>query len=186
MANERKLSAVVGFYDGPHEILEGMKKVKEANFRSIDAYTPFPVHGLEAAQGLKRSPLPWVTFFMGLTGCLAGFSLQYWTSAVDWPLIVGGKPFNSWPAFVPVMFELTILFGGVSTVLSLFAICRIPNMAKKTFDPGLTRDRFAIAIDADEKEASHGFKKFDENEAMDVLKRSGAKDVQKAFAEGWF
>src|SRR5579885_3487886 len=146
--NGRVLSGVIGFFPNAHATVEAMKKVRDARYQSFDAFTPFPVHGLEAAQGLKRSPLPYVTFVAGLTGCTVGFLLQYWTSAVDWPLNIGGKPFNSWPAFVPIMFELTVLFAGLCTVGAMFAFNGLPNVLRKAFDPGLTRDRYAIVIEA--------------------------------------
>src|SRR5689334_9955529 len=111
MSKGRQLAGVIGFYQDPHALLEATAKARDAKYKDFDAFTPYPVHGMDAAQGLKRSSLPFVTFAAGITGCSLGFLLQYWTSVVDWPLIVGGKPFNSWPAFVPVMFECTILFA---------------------------------------------------------------------------
>src|SRR4051812_44111838 len=90
----RRLAGVIGFFPSASTIVDGMKRIREAKYENFDAYTPFPVHGLEHAQGLKRSALPYVTFVAGLAGCTLGFLLQYWTSAVDWPLVVGGKPFN--------------------------------------------------------------------------------------------
>lgn len=192
---ERSLAGVLGFFDDSHALVHGMTQVRDARYQYFDAFTPFPVHGLEAAQGLKRSPLPWVTLFAGATGCSLGFLFQYWTSAIDWPLIVGGKPFNSWPAFVPIMFELTVLFAGLCTVGAMFAFNGLPNIKRRGFDPALTRDRFAILIEASGKleeddQAAQSkaaqFKKFDENEAMEFLKKAGAKEVRKVYAEGWF
>jgi hypothetical protein len=196
---ERRLAGVLGFYKDSHSLMEGMKKVRAANYKAIDAFTPFPVHGLEHAQGLKRSPLPYVTFAAGLTGFTCAVALQYWTSAVDWPLIVGGKPLWSWPAFVPIMFELTVLFGALATVGAMFLINGLPNQRRKAFDPSLTRDRFAIVIEAPHK-AHHGhgdedeeedlkadrFKPFDEREVTSFLKQAGADEVRSVYAEGWF
>jgi hypothetical protein len=152
-----------------------MKKIKAENFQNFDAYTPFPVHGLDHAQGLKRSPIPYVTFVAGITGTACAFALQYWTSAVDWPINVGGKPFNSWPAFVPVMFEVTILFAGLSTFGALLFFCKLPNLKRKAFDPEITRNKFAIMIE----DAS-------EQEATDALKKAGASGIRSVRFEGWF
>lgn len=209
-ANAKSLAGVVGFFSGPEALLEATRKVRDANYQYFDAFTPFPVHGLEAAQGLKRSPLPWVTFGAGLTGFVLGFLLQYWTSAVDWPINVGGKPFNSWPAFVPVMFETTVLIGGLATVGAMFFLNGLPNTRRKAFDSAITRDRFALMIEAppkprasifashgdedeEEQEArerarkqSAGFKAFDEAEATEFLKRVGATEVRSVPSEGWF
>lgn len=198
----RPLAGVVGFFDHPNQLIGAMSEVRKANYERFDAYTPFPVHGLDAAQGLKRSPLPFVTLIAGLTGCGLAFLFEYWTSAVDWPLIVGGKPFNSWPAFVPIMFELTVLLGGLSTVAAMFAINGLPNIRRKGFDRAITRDRFALAIEvptrsgAGEDEADElsekekariaKFKRFDPVEATEFLQKLGARDVRVVYEEGWF
>lgn len=190
----RQLAGVLGIYQDPHELLLAAAKVRDENYQSFDAFTPYPVHGLDAAQGLKRSPLPFVTFSAGLTGCVLGFLLEYWTSVVDWPLIVGGKPFNSWPAFVPVMFECTILFAGLATVAGMFIMNRLPNHHQKAFDPRLTKDRFALIISAppplkdpdDESGVKLKYKPFNESEAQEFLKKTGAKEVKSVYAEEWF
>lgn len=193
----RQLAGVIGFYQDPHALVEATEKVKNAKYKDFDAFTPYPVHGLDAAQGLKRSPLPFITFSAGITGCTLGFLLQYWTSVIDWPLIVGGKPLNSWPAFVPVMFECTILFAGLSTVAGMFILNGLPNHRKKAFDPGLTRDRFALVIEApreespgDDDEKSKAiqakFKTFNESEALEFLKKTGAQEVKSVYTEEWF
>ena len=195
MANgDREISGVVGFFENPVALMDGMNKVREAGYRSFDAFTPFPVHGLDDAQGLKRSPIPYVTFIMGLTGCTLAFLFQWWTSAVDWAVNIGGKPFNSWPAFVPVMFEVTVLFAGISTFLSVFWFNRLPNVKKKSFDPAITRDRFAIKIDSpggdeDLNALVHHdteYKAFSEQEAKDFLSKAGATEVRTVYVEGWF
>jgi hypothetical protein len=200
MANQTDrnyLAGVIGFFEDTDTLIQATAKVREANYQHFDTFTPYPVHGLEAAQGLKRSPLPFVTLAAGLTGCTLGFLLQYWTSVIDWPLNVGGKPFNSWPAFIPVTFECTILFAGLATVGAMFLLNGLPNIRRKAFDPGLTRDRFAIVIEApleielDEEEArsknvGKQFKPFQESEAAEFLRKSGAKEVKSVYTEGWF
>ena len=201
--SEKELAGVIGFFRGPQALIEATRKVREANYENFDAFTPYPVHGLNEAQGLQRSPLPFVTFSAGLTGCSLGFLLQYWTSVIDWPLIVGGKPFNSWPAFVPIMFECTILFAGLATVAGMFILNALPNHKKKAFDPRITRDRFALVIEApaikiDEDEQGYEteksnlrakqktFKSFHESEAQEFLKKVGAQEVKSVYTEEWF
>lgn len=194
----RRLAGVLAFFDTPDQLLAATRKVREQNYEKWDVFTPYAIHGLDQAQGLRRSAIPYVTFIAGLTGCLLAFLFQYWTSAVDWPLNVGGKPFNSWPAFVPVMFELTVLFGGLCTVAAMFAFNGLPNVGRKTFDPSLTRDRYAIVIEApipkevDPQASQAGpakpsrFKAFSEKEAAQFLERLGAREVRSVYAEGWF
>ena len=186
--NGPALHGVIGFFDGPAALVEATQKVREAEYPDFDAYTPYPVHGLDAAQGLKRSPIPFVTMAAGITGCSCGFLLQYWTSVVDWPLNVGGKPFNSWPAFVPVMFELTILFAGLSTVAAMFILNGLPNHRRKAFDPRITQDRFALVIEMPSEKSRAGKKTkiFDAAEAEGFLKKLGAKEVKSVYSEGWF
>jgi len=203
-AQARPLAGVVGFFDGPAPLIEAVKKVRAANYESFDAYTPYPIHGLEKVQGLKRSPLPFVTLGAGLTGFMCAVMLQYGTSVISWPLNVGGKPLWSWPAFVPIMFELTILFAGLATVGAMFLINGFPNTKKRAFDPNITRDRFAVMIDApklktaeelEDMEAAEiaryekklaAFKKFEEQEALQFLKGLGAVEVKSVEERGWF
>jgi hypothetical protein len=166
----------LGYFDGPAPLVEAMAKVRDSKFESYDAYTPFPVHGLDEAQGLKRSFLPYIVFFFGTVGFILAFALQYWTSAVDWPINVSGKPFNSWPAFVPVMFEVTVLLAGISNFVGMILLCKLPNITSKAFDPGLTRDKFALIIEAP----------VEESEAQTFLNSIGAKDVRPVYQEGWF
>ncbi|MBI4925941.1 MAG: DUF3341 domain-containing protein [Bdellovibrio sp.] len=179
-SNHKKLSGVVGIFDEPHALIMATKKTREFGFKYFDAFTPYPVHGLEVAAGLKRSPIPYVTFVFGLAGCVLAFLYQYWTSAIDWALNVGGKPYNSWPAFVPIMFEVTILLGGLSTVAALFIFCGLPNLKKKAFDLSITRDRFALMIEIQNLDEKDNLKK-----TKEFLQSVGAKEVREVYEEGW-
>lgn len=199
-----KLAGVVGFFDSPQAIIEATKKIRAANYESFDCFTPYPIHGLDKIQGLKRSPLPFITMGAGMTGFMCAVALQGWTSVIDWPLNVGGKPFWSWPAFVPVFFELTVLFAGLCTVGGMFLLNGLPNMKKKSFDPNITRDRFAIMIDAPVRKSQEeleemeddavarykaqfaGFKAFSEQEATQFLKSVGATETRSVPVQGWF
>ncbi|OFZ19624.1 MAG: hypothetical protein A2X94_17435 [Bdellovibrionales bacterium GWB1_55_8] len=176
MNSGKNFAGVIGFFDEPRALLEATRQVRDANFARFDSFTPYPVHGMDAAQGIKRSRIPYVTFVAGLCGFLFAFWFQYWTMAVDWPLNVGGKPFNSWPAFVPVMFELTVLVAGLSTLVAMLYFNRLPNVFRRGFDPSITRDRFALLI---EPPAS-------EKEATEFLEQIGAKEVRAVYAQGWF
>jgi hypothetical protein len=184
----RTLEGVVGFFKDPHALIEATKKIREANFEVFDTFTPYPVHGLEKAQGLKRSPLPYVTFGAGLTGFLCANLLQIWTSAIDWPINVGGKPMVSLPAFVPVMFELTVLFGGLATVAGMLLFNGLPNTRKRAFDASITRDRFALFIGTPAKKGdkTSSFREFSEADASQLLRQVGAEEVRSVYTEGWF
>jgi hypothetical protein len=138
---------IVTLFDREDEILRATAAARQEGFEIVDVFTPYPVHGLDQAMGLGRSRLPWVCFVLGLAGAAGTGWLQYWASAVDWPIDVGGKPWHSWPAFVPVMFEVMVLFAGVGTVLFFIGWAGLrPGRGSAVSDLGVTDDRFALAI----------------------------------------
>lgn len=141
---------MVGIWADEHKLISAAEKTRQHGFRLFDAISPFPVHGLAAAVGVKRSWIPWVTFIMGITGTTVGWAFQYFVAAVDWPLIIGGKPYHSLPAFAPVMFELTILFGALSSVAACFIVCGLPKVNPPVIDPDLTCDKFALFVPEDD------------------------------------
>ena len=129
------------------DLLRATVAARASGYRIIDAYTPFAVHGLDRAMGLRPSRLTWVCFLCGLFGAAFMAWFQFWTSAVDWPINVGGKPWNSWPAFVPVVFEAAVLLGGLGVVFAMFARCGlVPGRGPKLPGAGVTDDRFILAV----------------------------------------
>ena len=141
-----KSHGAVAYFKTPNEILNAAKAARAKGFKNFDTYTPFPIHGMEDAIGLKPSIVPWATFVCGLTGFLLATHLQIWTSAMDWPINVGGKPMISGPAFIPIMFELTVLLGGLGTAAFMFFLNGLPNLRPNPFDLRTTDDRFALYI----------------------------------------
>lgn len=135
---------LAGIWSNEKTFLSAIKALKQKGYKKISTITPCPVHGLEDLLEIKRSWIPWVTFVFGTTGCLFGLWFTWWTSAVDWPLIVGGKPFWSLPAFIPVIFECTILLGALSSVGALLYACGIPSVDPPVLDKDLTSHKFAI------------------------------------------
>jgi len=133
------------YFDYPHGRFEAAEKARDAEFEDWDAFSPFPIHHIEFAMGLGRSWLPWVTFGAGGTGFLLANAMQFGMLTFDWPMIIGGKPYAPWPSFVPIMFELTVLIGGVTTALVMLiaAGCFRPP---KIIDPEITNDRFVLWI----------------------------------------
>lgn len=177
---------LVGYFVDDDNILAATKATREAGLPIYDCYTPFPVHGLDAAQGLPRSWMTYACFLLAATGFLTSMFLQSYTQAVNlwdiklgisepvwsgWPLNVGGKPFLPMTAFVPVLFELAVLFAGVGTALTLLAgLGLYPGNKPKFTLPGTTDDRFALVIDP----AANGF---DETRARELLNRHGATEI---------
>ena len=135
---------VAGVWSDESSFLSAIKALKQKGYKNILAITPCPVHGLEELLEIKRSWIPWVTFIFGLSGCLFGLWFTWWTSAVNWPLIIGGKPFWALPSFIPVIFECTILLGALSSVGALFYACGLPSVDPPVLDKDLTSHKFAV------------------------------------------
>lgn len=168
----KRISGVVGFWSDDHEMVGAAHKMREAGYKHFDAITPFPVHGMEEAVGIKRSIIPWVTFTAAITGGSLGLLMQYWMSAVDWPLNIGGKPYFSLPAFIPIVFELTILFAALSSVAAMFILNRLPQVNPPIIDPDLTCNRFALWVP--ETEPGYSAEKVES-----FLKQIGAEETRK-------
>src|SRR5215467_15027378 len=111
-----RIYGVLAEFDTPEQLVHAAEKVREAGYHRMDAYTPFPVEGLAQAMGLKRNHVPLITMLGGLAGGIGGFAFQYWAAAVTYPMNIGGRPLNSWPAFIPVTFELTVLGASLCAV----------------------------------------------------------------------
>jgi len=171
MAN-RSIGGIAGIWTEEHVVISAAAKTREAGFVKFDAITPYPVHGMEEACGIKRSWIPYVTFIAGATGLLFGLWLTWWTSAVNWPINVGGKPMFSWPAFVPIMFELTILFAALCSVAALFYVTKMPRIDPPTIDPDLTSHKFAIFVPQNDVG-------YDEVKIERLFKEWGAAEVKK-------
>jgi len=122
-------------------LVDAAKRTHEAGYQRIDAYSPFPIEGLPEELGFHRNSVPLVVLIGGIVGGLTGYLMQYWMSAVDYPLNIGGKPAHSWPAFIVITFEMTILFAGVSAVLGMLALNGLPM----PYHPVFNVPRFALA-----------------------------------------
>jgi len=158
------------------DLLRAVRKARSEMFRVYDVFTPFPVHGLDEAMGIRRTRLPKVTLLAGLTGLAAALTLQFYTNVLDWPLNVGGKPDNSTLAFIPISFELTVLFGGLATVAALLLRARLyPGKQVWLPDPGVTDDVFALVLRKPSDDESH-------QRAVALLKGCGAASVVESEA----
>ena len=157
------------------ELYHACERVRDAGFTRWDAHTPFPVHGLDKAMGLRRSPLPWIVLAMGLTGAALGFGLQAWVHMSAYPLVISGKPFFSWPAFIPITFELSVLFGALGAVFGMLGLNRLPMhnhplFQSRVFDRA-TDDAFFISIESWDP-------RFDPSATGKLLESLGARSVE--------
>ncbi len=143
---------VMGEFATPEELIRAVEKVREAGYRRLDAYAPFPVEGLSEALGLKRNLVPAITLLGGLGGGLTGFFFQVWANVSSYPMNIGGRPLNSWPAFIPVTFELTILGAAISAVFGMLALNKLPQPHHPVFNvhrfTHASSDRFFVCIES--------------------------------------
>ena len=163
---------VFGLWDDEALFLKASQKIVASGYKDIEAITPYPVHHLDKALNLKRSSIPWVTFIFGLLGFGFGTWFTWWTSAVSWPINIGGKPMWSLPAFVPIIFELTILFAALSSVGALIVACGLPRLNPKILDPDLTSHKFALMVFKDDS-------KYEKEALEKLLKAEGAESVKE-------
>ena len=139
-------------FDDPTSLVTATERAYGAGYRRMDAYSPFPIEELHHALGEGHTRLPLIVLIGGLCGCLGGYGLQYWSSVIAYPLNVGGKPLHSWPAFIPVTFECTILVAALSAVLGMLALNGLPQPYHPVFNvprfSGASQDRFFLVIEA--------------------------------------
>ena len=169
MAKEK---GILGIFDSTDKLIAGIKKVRGINVRDMDAFTPFPDHHVIEALGLKSSKIPFATLFFGLLGAGLLFWFQTWVAAYAWPVNIGGKPFISWPAFIPITFEGMVLIGGIMTVVTLFAVIKLPNFSNAVLDDRLTDDRFGLFI-------SETDPFFDGDKIENLLKECNVSEIKK-------
>ena len=139
-------------FETPTELVEACKAAYAEGYREMDAYSPFPIEEASEAIGVHRSAVPLVTLLGGLLGGLSGFALQYWINVIDYPLNIGGRPYDSWPAFIVPTFEMTILFAGLVGTFGMFAMNGLPRPYHPVFNVDqfskVTRDRFFLCVEA--------------------------------------
>lgn len=169
------LFGVLARFGSPRDLYQACEHVRDAGYTRWDAHTPFPVHGLDRAMGLRRSRLPWIVLVLALGGALGGFLLQTWVHSIEYPSVISGKPFFAWPAYVPVTFELAVLGGALGAVLGMFHLNRLPRHHHPVLAaPGFERasdDRFFISIEAEDE-------RFDAAATPELLRRAGASRLE--------
>ena len=171
----------VGCYDDEAVLFPAVDKVRNSGYKLHDVYTPFPVHGLDKALGQKDTDLHVAGFIYGLTGTATAVGFMGWIFTSDWPINFGGKPHFSLPAFIPITFELTVLFAAVGMVLTFCYLNQImPGVKKHVFHPRQTDDLFVVALEINDQTS--------EQEAIDFLKSTGTVEtsVQIAESEWWY
>ena len=163
-----KASVIYGLmaeFEDPTSLVTATERAHHEGYRCMDAYSPFPIEELHEALGSKHTRLPLIVLIGGLVGCIGGYTLEYWSSVIAYPLNIGGKPLHSWPAFIPVTFECTILAAALSCVLGMLALNGLPMPYHPVFSVPrfalASRNRFFLCIEAkDAKFDPEGTKTF--------------------------
>lgn len=171
---------VVGSFEDEKVLFPAVKNVRRAGYKIHDVYTPFPVHGLDHALGLRETSLHTMGFIYGITGTAVAIGGMGWIFTTDWPLNIGGKPHFPLPAFIPIAFELTVLFSAVGMVMTFCWLCKMmPGVKKHHFSPRATDDAFVMAIECTDKT--------NESEIESFLHNNGAIEINVQEAEdGWW
>ena len=168
------LYGVIAEFENPSDLVHAAHKTYEAGYRRINGYSPYPIEELSEAIGFHHTSLPLIVFIGGVIGGLSGFFMQYWIEVIDYPINVGGKPYNSWPAFIPITFEMTVLFAAFSAVLGMLILNKLPQPYHPVFNaPNFalaTRDRFFLAVEANDPNFNHA-------DVVELLKNLNAVEV---------
>jgi hypothetical protein len=167
---------VLAEFETPQDLVDACKQAYQAGYRRMDAFTPYPIEAVAEAIGFHRNMLPFLVLVGGIVGCVGGFAMQYWMSVVDYPVIVGGKPAFSWPLFVPITFETTILVAALTAVFGMLALNGLPMPYHPLFNVPqfamASRDRFFLCIEATDP-------LFDRGTTRQFLERMGPRTVSE-------
>lgn len=159
MSKHSSVYGLMAEFTHPEELVEATRRTREAGYSRIDAFTPYPIHDLPDALGFRRNRVPLIVLVGGIVGALTGYLMQYYASAVAYPVNVGGRPLHSWPAFIPVTFEMTVLIAALSAVLGMLALNGLPQPHHPVFNVPkfalASHDRFFLVIEARDPQFDH-------------------------------
>jgi hypothetical protein len=164
-------------FDDPDRLLDAARAAHRAGYKKMDGYAPFPIHGLAAALGLRQTRLPLIVLAGGLIGMFGGFFMQYFASVIHYPMNIGGRPFNSWPQFIPVTFETTVLGAALTCFIGMWALNKLPMPYHPVFNvprfaERASQDGLFLAIEADDP-------KFDREKTRAFLQSLGAREINE-------
>ncbi len=171
----KKTQYMIAEFENPAELLKAAEKIRDAGYKKFDCHSPFPIHGMDDAMGMKRSPLGWIVGLVAVVAVTAGVVLQWWTSSVAYPIVIAGKPFFSYQAYGPVAFAIMVLTSAFVSLFGMLALNKLPQFYHRLFDSDrfgkVTDDGFLISVEADDPQ-------FDVKKTEDLLKQVGGKNVE--------
>ena len=186
MADDVKKSLVYGLiaeFETPDDLVEAAKKAYASGYRKMEGYTPFPVHGLAEAIGIPGTRLQYIILIGGILGAIVGFGFQYWINVIEYPLNIGGRPFNSWPAFIPVTFEMTVLFAAFAAIFGMLGLNGLPQPYHPVFNEPrfelASNDRFFLCIEAEDPQ----FDLAETRQFLESLEASYISEVDRLWSE---
>ena len=176
----KKVSLLLAEFDTTSACLHAAEKLRDGGYSRFDVHTPFPVHGMDKAMGMKDSPLGWIVLVMGLAGLASAVAMMWWMNGIDYPTVVGGKPPVSFPSMVPVAFELTVLFSAFGAVFGMLGLNKLPRHHHPVFESdrfrAMTTDKFFVSIEADDS-------KFDDKKTRELLEGAHATHIETIMEE---
>ena len=167
---------ILAEFDNPAQLLAAAEQLRDAGYKKFDCHSPFPIHGTDEAMGLKRSPLGWIVGCVAFLALFAGFTLEWWTSSVDYPLVISGKPYFSYQAYGPVAFAIMVLSSAFTALFGMLALNKLPMLYHKIFDSDkihkINNDGFVVSVTADDP-------KYDAANTRKFLERIGGKNLEE-------
>jgi hypothetical protein len=170
-----RLHGILAEFDNPASLLKAGKAMNEGGYKKFDCHSPFPIHGMDDAMGMKRSPLGYIIAIFAIIGGLVGFGLQTWVHSIEYPIVFSGKPYFAYQAYIIVTFALFILFGAAAAVFGMLGLNKLPRYHHHLFYSDkfkkVTDDAFFVSVDAKDS-------KFDKKETASFLKSIGGKNIE--------
>jgi len=171
---------ILAEFDNPNALLQAAKELNKEGYKEYDCHSPFPIHGMDDAMGLKRSPLGYIVFLLAGSALIAGVALEWWTSTVDYPIVISGKPFFSYQAYGPVAFALMVLTGAFTSLLGMLILNKLPKFFHPLFNSSkfekTTDDGFFVSLTSADS-------KFDLEKSKAFLEKIGGKNIEVIGAE---
>jgi len=170
-----KVQGIIAEFDNPAELITAAENLRDSEYKKFDCHSPFPIHGMDNAMGETRSPLGWIVGIIAFLGVAAGFTLEWWSSTIEYPIVISGKPFFSYQAYGPVAFAVMVLSSAVAAVIGMFLLNKLPRFHHPVFSSdrfaGASDDAFFVSIEAEGPQ-------FDAENAQKFLEKIGGKNVE--------